>query len=116
MRITWFILTACVLVAAGGCASGPSRERYDMIRAQADDKEDVQRLLGEPQFNLDDRWYYEDADDRRGALVYFDGRGRVIGKEWFDARQGTWAGRNPFADELPGKHASESTSVETIEP
>jgi outer membrane protein assembly factor BamE (lipoprotein component of BamABCDE complex) len=98
---------AGVLVALGaltvltGCQSKFTHDRFDMIQRGTDNREDVQRILGKPTWDLDEQWVYENEDRFRTAVIYFDAEGRVSGKEWMDANTGEWSGQNPNANEPP---------------
>jgi len=91
----------CVGVALAGCARKFTYERYSMIQQGVDDRFDVKQMLGKPEFDTDDEWYYEDLDRHIAARVFFDNDGVVRGKEWMDAKSGTWEGRHPDADQPP---------------
>lgn len=82
---------------AAGCSSRAEfcRTGYDMIRPGADDRYDVVAIIGRPEFDACEEWYYEDPADRYAARIFFDTRGRVRGKQWLDAQTGEWEGENP---------------------
>jgi outer membrane protein assembly factor BamE (lipoprotein component of BamABCDE complex) len=69
----------CLLLA--GCASKFTRENFRMIEPGVDSREDVRIILGDPTFDIEDQWVYDDPGEKT-AIVYFDHEGRVIGKEW----------------------------------
>lgn len=94
-RLELFALASVVLLT--GCARKFTSERFEMIRAGADMREDVRELLGDPRFDAGDQWYYEDLDRHCSALIYFGDDGRVNGKEWLDGATGRWEGHNPNA-------------------
>lgn len=99
-----------------GCARQFTREHFNMIQAGVDDQEDVERILGKPEFVAQDVWFYEDTDRHHNAQVFFDEQGRVAGKEWMDANTGDWDGTNPFADQPPrGEVRERHTKTRTID-
>lgn len=103
----------------GGCTSRAAfcRTSYDLIRPGADDRYDVVAMIGRPEFDACEEWYYEDAADRYAARIFFDGRGRVRGKQWLDAGTGEWEGENPdLAPAARGGKRQTSTFVRTVEP
>ena len=98
------ISLVCLALAAGallssGCASKFNRQNFDMIRIGVDDREAVYHILGAPKADFGDVWMYDDVEDYKTAQIYFDDDGRVLNKEWMDARTGEWSGKNPYADE-----------------
>ncbi len=103
MSTRCFLLCAAplVLLALTGCEHKFTRERFEMIQVDVDDREDVRQILGRPTRELDDEWLYDDLDRHYSAVIYFDDNGRVRGKEWMDARTGEWSGRNPNANPPP---------------
>jgi len=99
-------VTARLALLAGlllltGCASKFNRQNFEMIRIGADDREDVRHMLGRPNADFGDVWMYDDTDGYKTAQVFFDADGRVLNKEWMDARSGEWTGENPYADQPP---------------
>lgn len=97
-------MTALVGLAAlwtVGCAEKFTRERFDMVQVGVDDREDVEKLLGEPRHDLVNEWYYENMDKHIHARVFFGMEGKVSGKEWMDAATGNWDGSHPDADKPP---------------
>lgn len=103
MSTRCFVLCAAplLLLALTGCERKFTRERFEMIQVNVDDREDVRQILGKPAGELDDQWLYDDLDRHYSAIIYFDDNGRVQGKEWMDATTGDWEGRNPNANEPP---------------
>jgi outer membrane protein assembly factor BamE (lipoprotein component of BamABCDE complex) len=89
-RAPWIVVLGLGLVFLAGCAQRFSRERFDMITIGMDSRDDVRELMGEPDTRLDDQWLYDDVDERKSALIYFDRNGRVVSKEWMDTQEGTW--------------------------
>lgn len=80
-----------------GCAQKFTRNNFDMIHVGADDREDVRKLLGKPRIDATGEWYYVDDEQSQHARIFFDGNGRVRGKEWMNAETGVWEGSNPDA-------------------
>jgi outer membrane protein assembly factor BamE (lipoprotein component of BamABCDE complex) len=95
------LLCSTLLVLLVGCQSKFTRDRFDMVRAGVDNREDVRKILGNPKSDLEDQWFYDDLDNHYSAVIHFDSAGRVKAKEWMDARTGTWEGRNPNTDPPP---------------
>ena len=91
-----------------GCGSKFNRENFNMVRIGTDDREDVRHMLGSPDADFGDVWMYDDADGYKTAQIYFDEDGRVLNKEWMDARSGEWSGENPRADKPPKGEMRES--------
>ncbi len=87
------------LVSLAGCERKFTRERFDRIERGVDDREDVRQLLGRPTAAMEDAWIYEDLDHHDTAQIFFADDGRVLSKEWMDARTGAWEGRSPYTDE-----------------
>lgn len=90
-----------LLLVLAGCQRQFTRERFDLIKADVDDREDVRRILGKPEADLQDQWFYDDLDRHYSAVIFFDEHGRVRAKEWMDARSGEWQGRHPDSDPPP---------------
>ncbi len=92
---------AVLLVALSlpGCARQFTREHFDQIKPGVDERRDVREILGKPKTAMDDVWYYEDFGHKQHAQVFFDEDGRVISKEWMDAKTGEWEGENPDFDQ-----------------
>jgi hypothetical protein len=88
-------------LAAGGCASAFTRENFDRVVVGSDDREDVARLLGDPEFRLDAEWYYENKDKHYAARIHWGRDGKVSGKQWYDANRGEIVGDHPDADPAP---------------
>jgi hypothetical protein len=108
------VAALALLLVQAGCAKKFTRERFDLIRAGVDSRLDVQRLIGRPEFDLEDQWYYEDKDDHYAALIFFDEQGRVTGKQWMDAGTGEWSGENPLADRPPAGEPRERHRKTTL--
>jgi hypothetical protein len=89
---TRLLLLTPGLILLAGCANKLTRERFDMIRVELDGKEDVRLILGDPKADFGDEWMYDDLDRHVSAIVFFDDRGKVAGKEWMDARSSAWEG------------------------
>lgn len=94
------LTAAALLLALAGCTRF-TRANFDMIEPGVDTKFDVERMLGAPEFNTTDEWYYENMDEHYAARIFFDARGRVRSKQWIAARSGEWTGENPDADPEP---------------
>jgi hypothetical protein len=105
---TFVWLTA--LVALTGCESKFNHRNFQMIQPGVDDRVDVRKILGDPDAEMGDVWMYDDLDRHYAAQIFFDGEGRVLNKEWVDARIGDWEGENPWADKPPQGEARESTT------
>lgn len=90
-----------LLALLAGCQSKLTRDRFEMIQVDVDQREDVRHILGEPTRDFGDQWLYDDLDRHVSAIIYFNDAGRVAGKEWTDAVSGSWEGRNPNLDEPP---------------
>ncbi len=107
-------LFAFVLIAAGtalaGCESKFNRRNFEMIRPGMDGREDVREILGKPAADMEDVWFYDDLDHHRSAKIIFDSDGRVLTKEWMDAKTGEWDGKDPWADEPPEGEVRERTT------
>jgi hypothetical protein len=121
MRRSVLLLSAALSGAlAAGCGDRAEfcRTGYDMIRPGADDRYDVLAMIGRPEFDACEEWYYEDAADRCAARIFFDGRGRVRGKQWLNAETGEWEGENPDLPRpaLRGETRQTSTVVRTADP
>lgn len=116
LRLVTIALLSFALVATTGCATKFTRERFDMIHVGADERFDVQKILGDPEFRTDAEWYYEHEGKHYAARVFFDGSGRVTGKEWMDARTGEWEGKHPDAQDAPkGEVRETETRTRTID-
>lgn len=97
-------MSALLVLLAGvvlltGCESKLQRKNFEMIRIGADNREDVRQILGEPNADMGDVWLYDDVDGYKTAQIFFNDDGRVLNKEWMDARTGEWEGENPHADQ-----------------
>lgn len=101
LRPAILILVLASVTPLSGCHSKFTRDRFEMITPGVDDREDVRKVLGKPATRFHDQWIYDDLDDHRSAVIHFDESGKVLAKEWMDARTGEWEGRNPAAAEPP---------------
>ncbi|MCG3125764.1 MAG: hypothetical protein CHACPFDD_00591 [Phycisphaerae bacterium] len=114
--MTRYVLLALVGLLLCGCTKF-TRERFDWIETRVDDRDNVQRTLGDPVFRMDDQWYYEDLDRHIAARVFFDPQGVVSGKQWMDANTGEWHGDNPeLAPAEAGEKREDKTKTRTVEP
>jgi hypothetical protein len=113
-RLSSGLALFALALALGGCAKQFTRERFDMIKPGVDTKLDVERMIGRPEFDVEDQWYYEDKDDHYAALIFFDEQGNVTGKQWMDAGTGEWSGENPLADRPPADEPRERHKKTTI--
>lgn len=106
MRIAHLSLFTLVAVSTllVGCQQKFTRDRFEMIKADVDQKYDVEQILGEPEFRVPGEWYYENQEDHYAARIFFEGD-TVVGKEWMDARSGEWDGSHP---QMQGEPAGES--------
>jgi hypothetical protein len=102
--------------AVAGCAPDKlTRQNFDTIREGVSDKTEVELTLGNDYQDRGDAWEYEREKKHLSVYVHFDERGRVIRKEWIDAKTGEWEGAAPGIDETPqGRPAGESTRTKTI--
>ncbi len=116
-RTTGMLLLAGLTISLVGCGSKFKRENYEMITVDVDTKYDVRKMIGDPEFDLGDQWYYEDDDDYYAARVWFyEASDIVSGKQWYDMKAGTWEGRNPNAAVEPdGELRYERTRTRTID-
>ena len=96
-----------------GCARQFTREHFDLIRENVDDREDVQHMLGQPTADLGDLWFYDDVHRHYSARIHFGENDCVSGKEWMDEKAGTREGRDPNADEPPQGEVRERTKKTT---
>ena len=100
-RTLSFLLGLGTLVLLTGCQRQFCREHFEMIQVGVDEREDVRHVLGKPTSDLYDQWLYDDLHRHYSALIHFGEDGKVSGKEWMDAKKGTWEGDNPNADKPP---------------
>lgn len=98
--VALFVIALAALALVSGC-SRFKRENFAMIREGVDDREDVEQILGKPKAKMDDVWFYDNVDKHVSAQIVFGEDGRVISKEWMNARTGTWEGRHAKTDEPP---------------
>jgi outer membrane protein assembly factor BamE (lipoprotein component of BamABCDE complex) len=96
-RLVMLAVTAALL-ALTGCESKFNHRNFQMIRPGADDRADVRHILGDPVSDMGDVWLYDDLDHHHSAQIFFDEDGRVLNKEWMDAKTGDWEGENPWTD------------------
>jgi hypothetical protein len=116
LRLCTILPLILFVTFVGGCARQFTRERFELIQPGVDDREDVEALLGKPEFRAEDLWYYEDPDRHYAAQIIFDEQGKVASKEWIDARSGEWEGRSHYADEPPrGEVRERRTKVRRID-
>lgn len=113
-RLVGCVAAFMLLLAPAGCAKQFTRERFDLIKPGVDTKLDVERMIGRPEFDVEDQWYYEDRDDHYAALIFFDEQGNVTGKQWMDAGTGEWSGENPQANRPPKGEPRERHRKTTI--
>lgn len=107
-RALWALVGLCALACLTGCSRKFTRERFDMVTVGADEREDVEQILGEPTQDLRDQWFYDDLDRHQSAIIYYNESGKVSGKEWMDANKGRWEGTNPHASPPPRGEVRES--------
>lgn len=101
------ILTSCVLAAAAlvltGCATRMNKHNFDIIRVGVEKREDVARILGAPDAELQNVWLYDDHNHRVAAQIIFDEDDFVISKEWMTADAGEWSEDSPYVAEPDDK-------------
>lgn len=114
-RFTMLVLiAACVCLA--GCESSFNKRNFEMIQAGFDDRFDVREILGDPDGDMGDVWVYDDLDRHYAARIFFDGDGRVLSKQWMDAKTGEWEGEDPWGDRAPeGEVRERSTKTRRID-
>lgn len=115
---TSFVLPAAVmgLALVAGCQRQFTYENYAKIEPHTDRTDDVLHFIGKPSADLGDQWYYEDEEHHYSARIFFNEEGRVIGKEFMDAKSGRWEGRDPNSDEKPkGEDREKSTRTRRID-
>ena len=95
------VLAALGYVCLAGCETQFKRSHFDMVRIGMDTREDVRHLLGDPASEMEDVWLYDDLDHHNSAQIFFDDDGRVLSKEWMDAKSGEWTGDNPHTTPPP---------------
>ncbi len=100
-RLIALLAALVAATALAGCHSKFTRDRFEMITPGVDDREDVRAILGRPEAELYQQWFYDDLDHHKSAVIHFDEDGKVLGKEWMDANTGEWDGRNPNAAPPP---------------
>lgn len=115
----WLVLVApAALFLGSGCAENKlTRQNYDMIKEGLSNKDEVRMTLGDNYAaHSEDRWEYEDDKSHLSVVIHFDERGKVLAKEWRDARTGEWEGQAPGIDpNPPGRKAAERRSTTTID-
>ena len=117
MNRTAMAALSLVLVTIGlvGCERKFTRQNYDMITPDVDTKYDVRQMIGDPERDLGDQWYYEDLDRNLHARVFFHPNEVVRAKEWMDGKTGEWDGRDPDSTPPPeGEIREQHSRVRTI--
>jgi hypothetical protein len=105
---TFALATVCICLA--GCESKFNHRNFQMIQPGVDDRVDVRETLGNPDADMGDVWIYDDLDRHYSARIFFDDDGRVLNKEWMDAKTGAWEGEDPWADQPAEGEVRESTT------
>lgn len=84
------VLTLGALGSLLGCEGpGFTQANYERIESGLHERKDVWKLLGAPDHEAGDTWFYEDLKRHVYAQVFFDDDGHVRDKEWIDA-QADW--------------------------
>ncbi len=112
------LLTPGLVFVLSGCAENKlTRHNFDMIKEGMSNKDEVRMTLGEDYAaHSDDRWDYDDEKNHLHVVIHFDERGKVVAKEWRDARTGEWEGQAPGIDpNPPGRKGTERRSTTTID-
>jgi outer membrane protein assembly factor BamE (lipoprotein component of BamABCDE complex) len=109
-RLGFLAVFAATTVFLIGCESKFNRRSFEMIRPGMDDREDVRQVMGKPTVDMEDVWFYDDLDHHKSAKIVFDNDGRVVTKEWMDAKTGEWEGTDPWTDEPPEGEVRERTT------
>lgn len=99
MKIWGKRLCGLVMLAAlafPGCSNRDSLtyENFTRVQKNAHTEADVNGILGEPSYRLNDIWIYERPSDHLVVKVEFDESGRVQRKEWVDGKTGQWEDTN----------------------
>ena len=93
-------LALAMVVLLTGCGDKLTFANFSQIRQDVSTKPIVAGLIGDPDDELDNRWYYERPDKHLTVLVDFDESGYVSRKQWIDAMTATWEDSEPMdADE-----------------
>ena len=101
-----------VLFVFVGC-SKVTRENWEMIKVGASTKLEVENTLGkEYKAHGDDQWQFENEDKDVDAMIYFDGNGKVVKKQWRDGNNPEWITVPPEPSE--GRKIYEETNTTTI--
>ena len=87
------LVTAALLT---GCGDKLTHDNFSQIRQDVSTRPIVAGLIGEPDSELDNRWYYERPDKHLTVFVDFDESGYVSRKQWIDAMTATWEDSEPM--------------------
>ncbi len=93
MLRSYGLAVGCFLgFAMAGCAA-PDRlvkANYDQIQRSSSTKDDVTRLIGEPDNKLGDTWIYQRPDGHLTVMIDFEAKGTVERKQWIDGLGESW--------------------------
>ncbi len=106
-------LTCGVLWGSGCAKDRVTYDNYAMIRQNATSQSEVVDLFGEPTQKLGNQWMYERPKEHRFVFIDFDDSGRVVRKQWIDAKDAAWEDSRGPAD---GASKSEKTTIERTTP
>lgn len=114
IRVTAFAVLACGTLWTSGCArERVTYDNYAMIRQNSTSQAEVVDLFGEPTQKMGNQWMYERPKEHRFVFIDFDDSGRVVRKQWIDAKDAAWEdSRGPGSD----ASKSERTTIERSAP
>lgn len=92
-----------------GCQDKLTHENFMQIRQNVSTQPMVTDLLGEPDNEVGERWYYERPDKHLFVFIDFDEDGYVSRKQWIDAMSSEWEDTKPMKGD---RSARESTRIE----
>jgi hypothetical protein len=100
-----------------GCAPDKlTRNNFDMIHEGTASKDEVALTLGKDYVNRgENEWEYERENKHLVVYIHFDQNGKVIRKEWIDAKKGEWEGAAPGINENKTQDPQHSSNT-TIDP
>lgn len=95
-RVSVALIIAPLLIAVGCAENKLTRDNFDLIRIGLTDSEEVIEIIGEPDMRINNEaWHWADRDEHVEADVWFNQRGIVRGKRWWDGKTGEVLGGDP---------------------
>ncbi len=99
-----------VVLLTGGC-DRLTRAHFDMIEVGHAERYDVEKTIGDADYELPDQWHYERVDKHLNVMIHFGENDRVSRKEWHDVENNVHYDSSPAGGD---SSTYEGTEIRTI--